>query len=107
MPAAQNEVVEEGRFFAAISYLGFLCIVSLAFKRDNKFAVFHGKQALAIFVLEVISFILSVIPFLGTLIKILGLVLFSLVSLWGITNALAGKYTRIPLFANIADKIYL
>lgn len=102
----KDREIEEGKFFAIISYISFLCIISLVLKRDNKFALFHAKQGLVLFVFEVASFILSILPLLAWL-KILGLVAFTLISLWGILQVLMGNYSRIPIVDKIADKIIL
>jgi uncharacterized membrane protein len=103
----KDKEIEEGKFFAVISYIAFLCIVSLVLKKDNKFALFHAKQGLVLFVFEVAAFIFSVIPLLGGLIKILGGAVFMLISLWAVLQALMGNYSRIPVVDKIADKIIL
>lgn len=103
---SQDKEIQEGRFFAVISYIAFLCIVSLILKKDNKFALHHAKCGLVIFVLEVATFILSVISFLQWL-KVVGLVVFGLLSLWGILQALIGNYSQIPLISKIAKEIVL
>ncbi len=103
----KDREIQEGKFFAMISYISFLCIVSMVLKKDNKFALYHAKQGLVLFVFEVVSFILSIIPILGWLIRIFGLVIFSLFSLWGILQALMGNYNRFPIISDIADKIVI
>ena len=99
--------IDEGKFFAVISYISFLCIIALLLKKDNRFALYHAKQGLVLFVFEVAAFILSVIPLLGGLIRILGVLMFTLVSLWGILQALSGGYKRLPILSDIADKIII
>ncbi|HTZ11288.1 MAG TPA: hypothetical protein VMD04_02770 [Candidatus Margulisiibacteriota bacterium] len=106
MVSSEKEI-QEGKFFAVISYISFLCIISLVLKRDNKFAVYHGKQGLVLFVAEVIGFILSIMPFLGWLIAVFGSLIFLILSLWGIAQSLSGKFSRIPLLSDIADNIIL
>jgi len=101
----QTKEVEEGKFFAVIAYISFLCIITLVLKRENKFALYHGKQGLVLFVCEVASFILSIIPFVGMLVWRLGVWVFLLVSLWGIIIALSGTTQKIPVFSDIAEKI--
>jgi len=103
----KEKEIHEGKFFAMISYISFLCVVAMLLKKDNKFALYHAKQGLVLFVFEVASFILSIIPILGWLIRIFGLVVFGLVSLWGILQALMGNYNRIPLVSDLADKIII
>jgi len=105
--ALKEKEIQEGKFFAVISYISFLCIISLVLKKDNKFAVYHAKQGLVLFVFEVVCFIVSVIPILGWLLGKGGLVLFTLASVWGILQALMGNRSRILLISDIADKIVL
>lgn len=95
--------IQEGKIFAFMGYLSFLCIIPLVFKKDNSFALFHAKQGLVIFVAEVTVFILSII----INIKSLGILIFGLLSLWGIFQALSGKTTKIPIVYDIAEKISL
>lgn len=99
--------IAEGKFFAVISYISFFCIITLLLKKQNKFALYHAKQGLVLFVVEVVSLILSVIPILGWLLRVFGTLIFLLVAFWGILSALQGKLCRIPLISDIADKIVL
>ncbi|OGX15257.1 MAG: hypothetical protein A2166_00550 [Omnitrophica WOR_2 bacterium RBG_13_41_10] len=103
----KDQEIKEGKFFAIISYISFLCIVALLLKKHNKFALYHAKHGLVLFVFEVAGFIISIIPILGWLIWTFGIVVISLVSIWGILQALMGNYSRIPLVSGIADKIIL
>lgn len=99
--------IQEGKFFAVISYISFLCIIALLLKRDNKFALYHAKQGLVLFVFEVAAFIISIIPLLGWLLGRFGLVIFSLFSIWGILQALMGNYNRFPILSDISDKVII
>jgi uncharacterized membrane protein len=103
----EEQQIREGQFFAIISYVGFLCIITLILKKDNKFALYHAKQGLVLFVMEVAAFILSIIPFLGWLIGIFGYALFLLVSLWGIIQASLGVNSRIPIVTKISERVIL
>jgi len=103
----EEKNIREGKLLAALSYLSILCIVSLAFKKNNGFVLFHAKQGLALFVLEVACFLLSIIPVLSWLIRTFGLLIFALLSMWGIFEALRGKTSRIPLIFNLSEKIIL
>jgi fumarate reductase subunit D len=102
-----EEVIREGKFFAIISYVSFLCIISLILKKSNKFALYHARQGLVLFVMEVAAFILSIIPLLGWLFGIFGYALFLLVSIWGIMQAALGIYCRIPLITKISEEVIL
>ena len=103
----QEQDIKEGKFFAIISYISFLCAFAFWLKKHNKFALYHAKHGLVLFVFEVVGFIISIIPILGWLIWTFGIVVISLVSIWGILQALMGNYSRIPLVSDIADKIIL
>lgn len=106
MPEAKKEI-REGKFFAVISYISFLCIISLLLKKENKFAVFHAKQGLVLFVAEVAVFLLSIIPLLGQFIKIAGGILLAVFSLAGILFSLQEKYGKLPLISKVAENIVL
>lgn len=99
--------IEEGKIFAVVAYWAFLCILPLILKKDNKFAVYHGKQGLVLFILLVGGFLFNIIPFLGQIIWHLVLFVYIFFFLWGTLQALAGKCGRIPLVSKIADKIIL
>ena len=99
--------VRDAQFFAAIGYLSFLCFVPLALKKENKFALFHGKQALVLFILELAAAILKVVPALGDLIFTLSFVVFGILSLIGIVKVLMGERWEIPVVHEIAERITL
>ena len=68
--AEEEKEIEEGKAFAVLGYLSILCLVPLLLKKDNKFALFHGKQGLILFIFEVAAGIISLVPFLGWIIEI-------------------------------------
>ncbi|MDD5595998.1 MAG: hypothetical protein PHY94_07150 [Candidatus Omnitrophica bacterium] len=102
-----HKEIQEGKFFAVISYIAFLSVVTLLLKKHNHFAVYHAKQGLVLFVFEVGCFVLSIIPFLGWIIKTIGIAVFILISLWGILQSAMGNYARLPFVSKISDKISL
>lgn len=102
-----NQIIKEGKIFAVVSYWFFLCILPLILKKDNKFAVYHGKQGLVLFIFLVAGFIFNVIPFLGQIVYRLVLFIYLMLLLWGTIQALMGNYARIPIVSDIADKIIL
>jgi len=102
---SKDPEVQDAKFFAAIGYLSFLCFVPLALKKDNKFALFHGKQALVLFILELAAAILKVVPALGDLVFTLSFVVFGILSLIGIVKVLMGERWEIPVVHEIAERI--
>ena len=103
----EEQEIRDGKFFAIISYVSFLCIITLVLKKNNKFALYHAKQGLVLFVMEVAAFIISIIPLLGWLIGVFGYALFLLVSLWAIMQAALGIYCRIPVVTKISEKVVI
>lgn len=103
----QDPEIQEAKFFAAIGYLNLLCFVPLVLKKQNKFAQFHGKQALVLFILEIAAGILKVVPALGDLVFTVAFVVFGILSLVGIIKVLMGEYWEMPVVFEISNRISL
>lgn len=103
----QDLEIKEGRIWAAISYVGPLCIFPFIFRRENNFALYHARHGLVIFVLEIAVFILSVVPGVGMFLKVVGSVLFSILIFMGVLQALLGNYVEFPIISEMAQKITL
>jgi uncharacterized membrane protein len=126
-PQSEQQLIEEGKIFALLAYLGILCLVPLLAKKDNKFAYFHAKQGLVLFIVEVVLFIVIAIVSvvigiiggiighgLGFITGILSLLLWLLwllcvvgflaLSIMGIVNSLNGKYWEMPVLGKYAQK---
>jgi uncharacterized membrane protein len=100
--------VEEGIVWAIIGYIGILFLVPLLAKKDNKFALYHAKQGLVLFIADIIvwvvAFILMFIPFIGWLIGAILWILLLVLFIIGIVNAATGKYKALPIIGGIAEK---
>lgn len=95
-----QQMLEEGRLPAILGYVPFLFFVPLFGARNNDFAVRHGKQAFALFIVEIVAliFLIDVVSeFFWTLVFIacLGLALVACV------NAAQGKFWQIPYLSEI------
>ncbi len=91
--------------FAIFSYLSFLCIIPLVFKKDNAFVLHHAKQGLIIFVGEVAVFVVHII--LGMWLYQLGMAILFSLSFVGIIAVFQGKYTKLPVIYKAASAITL
>ena len=100
-PKGDNKDIEENKAIAAIGYIWILCFIPLLLKRDSKFAQFHGKQALVLFIVEVVIGFIIWIPVLGWLLGLATLIL----AIMGILQALQGNYWEMPLIGQLAKKI--
>lgn len=92
--------VEDDKIYAAVGYIWILCFVPLLLKKDSAFCQFHGKQALVLFVLEVIGSVVFWIPFFGWLLFILILVL----AILGVIKSMQGEYYKLPIVNDLVEK---
>ncbi len=99
--------IQEGKFFAAVGYISVLCFVPLLLKKGNRFAQFHGKQGIVLFILELAASILKSVPALGDIVFTLAFVVLGILSLVGIVKVLMGEYWEMPVIREIAGKITL
>ena len=106
-PNPQDPQIQDAKFFAAIGYINILCFVPLVLKKGNKFAEFHGKQGLVLFILEIGASILKVVPALGDLVFTVAFVVLGILSLIGMTKVLMGEYWEMPVIYEIAHRINL
>ena len=103
----QDPEIQDAKFFAAIGYLNILCFVPLYLKKGNKFAAFHGKQALILFILEMAAGIIGIIPAIGDLVSRFAFVVFGILSLVGIVKVLMEEYWEMPVIYEISTRINL
>jgi len=95
--------IEKNKVVAAIGYVWILCLVPLFLKRDSKFAQFHAKQGLVLFIIEIVGWVVFWIPILGQILLIAVLIL----AVMGFINALQGNTWKMPLIGDLAEKINL
>lgn len=97
--------IEENKVLAAIGYIGILCLVPLLLKPKSQFCKFHGKQALILFIVEMITWAFNAIPFVGQVLFVIGSVSTVILSILGILKAFNGEYWEMPYVAEYAKKI--
>lgn len=100
---SQQKDIEENKVSAALAYIWILCLVPLFLKRDSKFAQFHAKQGLLLFIVELIGSVVYAIPIIGWALFVLTIIL----ALLGIRNALDGKYWEMPFLGRYVEKLNL
>jgi uncharacterized membrane protein len=99
-PMGDKQDIEQNKVLAAVGYLGILFLIPLLAAKQSKFAQFHAKQGLVLFVVEVI---LGFVPFLGWALELVLLV----VSIYGLVQALQGQWWELPYLGQYAKKINL
>ena len=99
--------IRDNRLVAAVSYIFLLCLLPLFGKKQSKFAQFHAKQGLILVIAWFVVWVVGIIPGIGWVVLVLGTISLLVLSLMGITNALAGKYWKMPFLGQYAEKINL
>ena len=99
----KDKDVEENKTIAALSYVWILCLVPLLGKKDSKFAQFHAKQGLVLFIIEIVAGLLVWFPIFGQLLALALLV----ISVIGIIKTLNGEWWKIPYIHDWSKKINL
>ena len=93
-----EQLSNDSKLFAALSYLWLLSVVMLVLKKDDEFVKFHAKQGTVIFV---VSIILWFIPIIGWLLQIAALIAVVI----GFLKAYSGERFKLPVIGDLADKI--
>ena len=102
---AETKELKEGKIYGFIAYLWILCLIPILLKKDNKFAMFHAKQGLILFICEIGLTIIGIIPLLGQLVSTIGLLACAILSLIGMIQALMGNQWKMPVLGEYAEKI--
>jgi uncharacterized membrane protein len=114
MPTQQSNVtaadpadVQQNKIFAVLAYIGILVLIPLLAAKESKFAQYHAKQGLNLFIIGIIVWFITYLPsffidffFLSCLSGIAGILLFVLAIL-GIVNALNGEMKPLPVIGDL------
>jgi uncharacterized membrane protein len=91
------------RLLSGLSYAGILFVIPLLAARDSKFAQFHVRQGIVLFIADVAASFIVWVPFVGWS---LGIAMF-IVSFYGFLQALRGEEWELPYLGQYAKKINL
>lgn len=102
----ENDINDEERVFAGISYLPFLSFFVLSRNKDSAFVMFHAWQGFTLFAIFLSSlpiyFLFSFL--LGILFWFMYMILFGF-SFFAGYRAWSGKYVKIPIVSNLAKQL--
>lgn len=93
-----EQLSNDSKLFAALSYLWILSIVMLILKKDDEFVRFHAKQGTVIFVASIILWFIPIIGWLMQIAVLVGVVI-------GFLKAYSGERFKMPVIGDLADKI--
>lgn len=99
--AVASTVKKGDSFLVAVGYISFLCILPLVLLRENKFALFHGKQAL---VLAIFLFFFDVIQIFPYYLATLYFVFKIAIILYCIMMTVQGKYFKLPFLYQLSER---
>ena len=93
-----EQLSNDSKLFAALSYLWLLSIVMLILKKDDEFVKFHAKQGTVIFIASIILWFIPIIGWLMQIAVLIGVVI-------GFLKAYSGERFKMPVVGDLADKI--
>ncbi|MBU3925064.1 hypothetical protein KJ854_03955 [Patescibacteria group bacterium] len=96
-PMTDEQDIQQNKLWALLGYLGILVLIPLLAKKDSKFAQFHAKQGLVMFI---IGFFLW-IPIVGWLAAIAWIFIWII----AVIKVLQGQYWKAPVIGDFAQKI--
>jgi len=97
---------EEDRVLLVLCYVGLLSVIPYLVGRDRPVLRWHARQGLALGIIGVGCVALALIPYLG-FIGQLGLAGVLVLSVIGIVKALDQAEWRMPVAADVADRLQL
>lgn len=97
-PQGSDKDVEENKVLAAISYLWIISLIILLVKKESAFAKFHAKQGLILWIFSIVFWIIPVIGWILNLVILVFIII-------GFIQAISGKWWKVPLVGQLAEKI--
>ena len=89
---------------AILSYFGILFLIPMLAAKDSRFAQFHAKQGLVLFIAEIATTLVAWIPIIGWIGGPILYIIWFIFSIIGIVNVLGGKQTMLPVIGKFASK---
>ena len=99
------KTTQEEKMWAAIGYVAFLGVVTLAMQPKSEFCRRHASQGLVIFAVWFVALILMAGPSVVGIIGLLLLLAATVVGLLGIVKSLQSFQFNLPVLSDIAKKV--
>ena len=93
------------RFLAALSYLGFLCLIPLTLQYNDDYLHYHSRQGLVLWIWGLVAIFALYIPIAGAFFFSFSVVLIALYSLAGILSVVLQKVWRLPFISTLAETL--
>lgn len=106
LPASMPLFTEEDKLQLVCCYLGLLALWPFIARKDNEYLRFHARQGVALAIIGIACWGCFFIPFIGFIGGAALLVVMAL-SVVGIVKAFDNKKWKMPIAAEVADKLGL
>lgn len=102
--------IENGKIMAIFCYIGILVLIPYFAEKNNKYVVYHAKQGLNLFLLDIIAslavgiitgMLSFVLAFLASIVSFVAGIFFFALSIIGIINVCNGKAKELPIINKI------
>ena len=95
-------VPQDEKLLSALGYISFLCVLPLALRQKSEFCQFHGKQGL---VITLIFILFAWLGWMSVAMAILIGLIHVVIAGLGLVSAFRGKKWKIPIIAQMAQKL--
>lgn len=102
---SKEKSLDSNSLYAVLSYIWILVLIPILMKKDNEFVMFHARQGLILFIVEIGVGIFSIVPVFGPVIYTIGMLACAVVALVAIVQVLMGNKWEIPLIGEWARKL--
>ena len=108
---------DRSRWMASLSYLAFLCFLSLSRSKDDPFIQYHARQGFLLLLAECVAIVTIIIleitlgrvRFVGFIVVLILQLITGLgaltLSVVGFVKALFGEYWHLPFLGEYADRV--
>lgn len=93
------------RILAATSYFGIFCLIPLIFDDDSEYVRFHARQGLTLWLWTLIAVFALALGEFGGFFLTFSMVVIVVFSVVGLISVLLSKSWRLPVIANLAEKL--
>ena len=100
-----TQLTQFQRVMSVLSYIFALCVVPYIVCPDDSYVMYHARQGMHLFILELIAAVLGIVPLVGWIMKILVLVYCIFAAIDGIGNAREGRMRPLKSAAAVIEKL--
>lgn len=95
------DIAPDEKLWAALSYISFLCILTIVIKKDSKYCQFHSKQALILAIIFLFTKFFWMIRYTFPILALLELTMIIV----GALRAYSGTWWKIPGIYNLSKSL--